>query len=65
MGWKEMAGQREGREGGAGSVDDGEFCVGGGETGPGVAGGIRCWRLSQHPSNCHSVPCLRSPKGGV
>lgn len=30
MGWKEMAGQREGREGGAGSADDGEFCVGGG-----------------------------------
>lgn len=30
MGWKEMARQREGRVGGAGSTDDAEFCVGGG-----------------------------------
>lgn len=29
-GWKEMARQREGRVGGAGSTNDGEFCVGGG-----------------------------------
>lgn len=52
MGWKEMARQRAGSVGGAGSMDDGELCVGGGRP---DSGKLRysLYILGGHPSTLY------------